>query len=186
MDKASKQYTAITMGNLGFFECKCMPFGLCNALAIFQRSMQNCLGEQNMTYCLIYLDDTIVFLKTEGEHLHSLCIVSKCFREHHLKLKLTKCEFFKSKINYLAHHISKEGVQPSKENLKAVAEFTPSWTNTEIWAFLGLVGHYRWFIKGFTHTAQPLHEHISGEGANKKNKWVTLMENMFGAFEALK
>ena len=56
MDKAWKQYTAFTVGNLGFFECECMPFGLCNAPATFQRSMQNCLGELNLTYCLIYLD----------------------------------------------------------------------------------------------------------------------------------
>ena len=65
MDKALKQYTAFTMGNLGFFECECMPFGLCNAPATFQRLMQHCLGELNLTCCLIYLDDVIVFLKTE-------------------------------------------------------------------------------------------------------------------------
>ena len=110
MDKASKQCTAFTMGNLGFFECECMLFGLCNALATFQRLMQNCLGELNLTYCLNYLDDIIVFSKTEGEHLNCLCIVFKCFREHILNLKSTRCEFFKSKVNYLAHHVSKEGV----------------------------------------------------------------------------
>ena len=125
MDEALKQYTTFTKGNVGFFECKCMSFGLCNALAMFQRLMQNCLGELNMTYCLIYLDDVIVFLKMEEEHLCHLHIVFECFREHHLKLKLTKCEFFKSEINYLAHHFSKDRVWPSKENLKAVAEFTP-------------------------------------------------------------
>ena len=49
MDEDSKQYTAFTMGNLGFFECKCMPFGLCNVCATFQRLMQNCLGKLNLT-----------------------------------------------------------------------------------------------------------------------------------------
>ena len=113
MDEASKQYTAFTVGNIGFFECKCMPFGLYNAPATFQRLMQNCLGELNLTYCLIYLDDIIIFSKTEEEHLHHLQIVFECFREHNLKLKPTKCE-----INYFAHHISKEGVWPSNENLQ--------------------------------------------------------------------
>ena len=108
MIQASNEYTAFTEGNLGFFECKCMPIGLCNAQAMFQRLMQNCLGELNMTYCLIYLDDVIVFLKTEEEHLHCQCIVFKHFRELYLKLKLPKCEFWKRKINYLAHHVSKE------------------------------------------------------------------------------
>ena len=61
MDKALKQYTAFTVGNLGFFECDWMPFGLCNAPATFQQLMQNCMGELNLIYCLIYLDDLIVF-----------------------------------------------------------------------------------------------------------------------------
>ena len=56
MDEALKQYTVFTMGNLGFFKCECMPFGLCNAPATFQRLMQNCLGELNLAYCLIYLE----------------------------------------------------------------------------------------------------------------------------------
>ena len=70
MDKASKQYTAFTVGNLGLFECDRMPFGLCNAPATFQQLMENCMGELNFIYCLIYLDDLIVFLRTAEEHLH--------------------------------------------------------------------------------------------------------------------
>ena len=57
MEEASKQYIAFTIGTLGFFKCNCMPFGLCNVPAMFQRLMQNCLGEFNLVYCLIYLDD---------------------------------------------------------------------------------------------------------------------------------
>ena len=102
-----------------------MPFGLCNTLATLQRLMQKCLDELNLTYCLIYLDDMIIFSKTEEEHLQCLCIVFECFSEHNLNVKPTKCDFFQNEINYLAHHISKEGVWPSKENLKAVAEIAP-------------------------------------------------------------
>ena len=65
MDEASKQYTAFTVGSLGFFECECMLFGLCNAPATFQRLMQNCLSKLNLTYCLIYLDDVITFSTDE-------------------------------------------------------------------------------------------------------------------------
>ena len=90
MDEATKQYAAFTIGNIGFFECKCMLFGLCNAPATFQRLMQNCLGELNLTYFLIYLDEVIIFSKMEEEHLHHLCIVFECFRLHNLKLKPTK------------------------------------------------------------------------------------------------
>ena len=135
MDKASEQYTAFTVGNLGFFECEHMWFGLCNAPATFQTLMQNCLREMNLMYCLIYLGHVMVFSKTKEEHLQCLHIVFNCFREHNLKLKPTKCKFFWSEINYLAHHVSKDRVQLSKENLTAVAEFAPPQTYTEIRAF---------------------------------------------------
>ena len=69
MDKLSKQYTVFPVGNLGFFECDCMAFGLCNMPAMFQRLMQNCFGELNLTYCLIYLS------QTAEEHLHCLCVI---------------------------------------------------------------------------------------------------------------
>ena len=130
MGDASKQYTTFTMGNLGFFECKHMPFRLCNVPATFQRLMQNCLGELNMIYCLLYLDNVIVFSKMEQEHL--IHIVFDCFQEHNLRLKPTKCKFIRDDINYLAHHVSKGDLQPSKENIKAVAEFAPPQTYTEI------------------------------------------------------
>ena len=55
-----------------------MPFGLCNAPATFQKFMQNCMGELNLIYCLIYLDDLIVFSQMEEEHLHQLCVVFDC------------------------------------------------------------------------------------------------------------
>ena len=125
MEEALKQYIVFTLGNLGFFVCECMPFRLCNVPATFQRIMQNCLGQLNLTYCLIYFDDMIVFLKTEEEHLQCLHGVFNCFWEQNLKLKPTKCEFFCGEINYLAHHVLREGVRPSKENLKAVAKFVP-------------------------------------------------------------
>ena len=72
MSQESKQYTSFTIGKLGFYECDQMPFRLCNAPMTFQWLMQNCLGELNLTYCIIYLDNLIVFLKTESEHLQHL------------------------------------------------------------------------------------------------------------------
>ena len=76
---------------------------MCNALATFQRLMQNCLGELNLIYCLIYLDDIIVFSQTVEEHLHRLHVVFDQFREYNLKLNPSKCNLFKEEINYLVH-----------------------------------------------------------------------------------
>ena len=69
MAEESKQYTAFTLGSMGLFECDRMPFSLYNAPATFQRLMQNCLGVLNLTYCLIYLDDMIVYSKDPEQHL---------------------------------------------------------------------------------------------------------------------
>ena len=122
MDEASKQYTAFTVGNLGFFECNRMPFGLCNAPATFQQHMQNCMGELNFIYCLIYLDDLIMFSWMAEEHLHQLHVVFNHLTEYNLKLKPSKCSLFQEEINYLAHQVSKRGVWPSNINVKAIAE----------------------------------------------------------------
>ena len=94
MDKVSKQYTTFTVGLLGFFECKCMPFGLCNAPMTFQRLMQNCVGELNLTYCLIYLNDVITFSTDEDYHLHHMRVIFDRFWAEHLKLKPSKCNLF--------------------------------------------------------------------------------------------
>ena len=186
IEDASKQYTAFTVGNLGFFKCNCMPFGLCNAPAMFQRLMQICLGKLNLICCLIYLDDIIIFLQTAEEHLHRLCVVFDQFREYNLKLKPSKCSLFKEEINYLVHQVSKEGVWPSNSNLRAIAECALPQTYMEILAFLSLVGHYRQFIKGFTHIAQPLNGLLSGERASRKLEQVSLPEDTLRAFDTLK
>ena len=70
--------------------------------------------------------------------------------------------------------------------MKAIAEYAPPQTYTEIRTFLGLVGHYRHFIKGFAQIAQPLNEHLTGEGASRKLERVSLSEGALKAFEMLK
>ena len=86
MSEKSWQYMAFTVGSMGVYEFLQMSYGLCNALATFQGLMQNCLGELNLTYTLIYLDDVIVFSQTEEEHLTWLRAVFEQFWEHALSV----------------------------------------------------------------------------------------------------
>ena len=72
-----------------------MPFGLTNAPATFQRLMESCLGELHLNWCIIHLDDIIVFSRTPEEHLHRLKAVIHKLRAAGLKLKPTKCDLFK-------------------------------------------------------------------------------------------
>ena len=158
-----QQYTAFTVGNLGFYEFTCMPFRLCNTPATFQCLMQNTLGELNLTYCVIYLDDIIVFSRTEEEHLEHLRVVFERFQEFNLKLKPLKCSFFQLEIVYLAHHISQRGILPSWENVWAMQEFPMPETYTQVRTFCGLARHYRRFIKGFANIACSLYDVLGKE-----------------------
>ena len=186
MDEESKQYTAFTLGSMGLYECESMPFGLCNAPPTFQRLMQNCLGKLNLTYCLIYLEDVIIFSKMPEEHLQRMCVVFNHLQEHGLKLKPSKCDVFKSEINYLAHHVSKKAVLPSKKNLESIAQCPPPDTYTKVKSFVGLVGHYRHFIKGFVRIAAPLYDLTSDDNKDKKSEHVDLSPEAHEAFDRLK
>ena len=163
MAPGSQQYMAFMVGNHGFYEFTPMPFGLCNALATFQHLMQNTLGELNLAYCVIYLDNVIVFGRTKEEHLERLHVVFERFLEFNLKLKPSKCSFFQSEIVYLAHHISWRGILPSGENVRAMQEFPMPETYMQVRVFCGLAGHYRRFIKGFANIACPLYNVLGKE-----------------------
>ena len=148
MSEKARQYTAFTLGSMGVYEFLRMPYGLCNMPATFQRLMQNCLGELNLTYALIYLDDVIIYSHTEEEHLAKLRAMFKRFRESGLKLKPSKCNFFRTEINYLGHTVSAKGMEPGMDGIKAIGEIAPPRTYTGICQFLGATGYFRRFIKG--------------------------------------
>ena len=125
MAEEPRQYTTFMVGNMGMYEFLRMPYRLSNAPAMFQHLMQNCLGELNLTYALFYLDDVIVYSKTEEEHLVRLRAVLERFMEHGLKLKLSKCNFFHTEISYLGHKVSMAGMEPVTEGLKGITEIAP-------------------------------------------------------------
>ena len=148
--------------------------------------MQNCLGELNLTYCLIYLDDVIVYSKTPEEHLQRMRVIFNHLWEYGLKLKPTKCDLFRMKLIYLAHHVSKDGVKPSKKNVAYIIACSPPKTYTDIHSFTRVVGHYRHFIKGFAHIAAPLYDLISRVNKDKKSEPVELSPEALEAFNILK
>ena len=95
LTEASRPLTAFTVEPLGFYECVQMPFSLTNAPATFQCLMESCLGEMHLKWCIIYLDDIIVFSKTPEEHTERLRGIFQKLSAAGLRLKPSKCEFFK-------------------------------------------------------------------------------------------
>ena len=132
------------MGPLGFWGCEHMPFGLTNTPATFQKLMESCLGELHLNWCIIYLDDIIVFSWTPEEHVHRLKAVFNKLRAAGLKLKPSKCDLFKKEIKYLGHVVSNEGVSTDPDKIKSVTEWPQPTTVTEVRSFMGLLA----IIKG--------------------------------------
>ena len=187
MSEKSRQYTAFTVGSLGMYEFLWMPYGLCNAPATFQRLMQNCLGELNLTYTLVYLDDVIVYSKTEEDHLRRLQAVFERFHEHGLKFKNWKCSFLRKQITFLGHEISDDGMMPGNLNLKGIAEMAPPANYTEVRRFLGMTGVR---FGGSSRIMPVLLNHLNnileGEASKLKSKAITLPPDALDAFEKLK
>ena len=186
MSEKSRQYTAFTVGSLGMYELLPMPYGLCNALATFQRLMQNCLGELNLTYALVYLDDVIVYSNMEEDHLRQLQAMFEHFHEHGLKLKPSKCSFLHRQITFLGHEISTDGMKPGTLNLKGITEMAPPANYTEVWRFLGMTGFFRRFIKNYARITKPLNDILEGEASKMKSEAIDLPPEVLEAFEWLK
>ena len=87
MEEGIIPYTAFTVEPLGFYKCIHMPFGLTNAPATFQRLMESCFGDYHLKYCIIYLDDIIIFSKTSQDHIERLRKVFGKLEEAGLRLK---------------------------------------------------------------------------------------------------
>ena len=176
LDESSIPLTAFTVGPLGFYECVRMPFDLTNAPATFQRLMESCLGELHLEWCIIYLDDIIIFSKNSDDHLIQLRGVFERLAKAGLKLKPSKCEFFKSSLKYLGHIVSKDGIATDPRKIEAIKNWPRPNTVTEVRSFTGFTNYYRCFIKGYAKIARPLHELTSGENGKKKNHRVNWTE----------
>ena len=132
MDEKHKPLTAFTVGPLGFYESKRMPFRLTNAPATFQRLMETCLGDLNLHWCIIYLDDIVIFSKDPASHLERLEAVFWKLEEAGLKLKPSKCELFQRQLAYLCHVISAEGVATDESKIEAIKNWPTPTNVTEV------------------------------------------------------
>ena len=168
--EADKHKTAFSVGPLGFFECNRMAFGLTNAPATFQRLMERCMGELHLKECLIYLDDIIIFSKTFEEHLERIENVFKQLERHGLKLKGSKCEFFKTQVQYLGHIVSDKGVQTDPDKISALKKWPVPANIRDLRSFLGFAGYYRRFVCNYAQIVKPLNNLLVGHPTNKKGK----------------
>ena len=145
LDEESKAKPAFVTP-FGKYEFNSVRFGL--AQAHFQQLISMVLQDCR-DFAMVYLDDIIIFSQTPEEHLKHIEIIFQKLKAAGLKLKESKCDFFKSEIHYLGHLISDKGIQPLPEKLDTIQNMPCPQTPKEIKQFLGLTGYYRKFIPCF-------------------------------------
>lgn len=155
MNEEDIHKTAFTT-DLGHYEFLRMPFGLKNAPATFQRVMNNILRGLQDEICFVYLDDIIIFSTSLQEHIEKLKKVFERLRQAKFKIQLDKSEFLRKEVQYLGHIVTKDGIKPNPEKIRAVKSFPIPKTQKEIKSFLGLIGYYRRFIKDFAKITKPM------------------------------
>ena len=153
LDKHSIKKTAFCTP-FGKYEYLKVPFGLAQAPSYFQKLMNKVLNGLNFAFA--YLDDIIIFSTTAEEHMRHIQIVIDRLKAAQLKLKKSKCAFFKKELYYLGHLLTTEGIKPQFEKVKAIHEMKPPSNPKGIREFLGMVGFYRKFINRFADAARPI------------------------------
>ena len=138
----------------GKYQFTRVPFGLAQAPAYFQKLIKQVV--KGLSFAIAYLDDIIIFSDNEEQHLEHLEIIFERLRRFNLKLKFSKCDFFKSQIEYLGHLITPYGIRPIPGKLRAIQDMPAPRTVKQVKQFLGLVGYYRKFIPRFSDIAKPL------------------------------
>lgn len=173
--ESSKHLTAFVTQD-GHYEYNRVPFGLCNAPAVFQRLIHKVLNTKKIPGILAYMDDIVVASKTVTEGLEKLRQVLAALREAGLTLNLSKCRFFCRTIEYLGYEISSLGVKPGQKKIDAVASFRKPENVHEVRQFIGLASFFRRFVPGFASIARPL---TSLTKANEKWIWGDAQEKAF-------
>lgn len=167
----------------GLFEYLVMPFGLANAPANFQRFIQWVLREYLDVFCFVYLDDILIFSKTEHEHLIHIDKILSALSEHRLTASPEKCAFFDTSVIFLGFVISTTGISMDPEKLKSIAEWPFPKDLKDLQRFLGFSNFYRRFIENFSGIAGSLTA-LTANGVDTKRGLKT--EEALSAFNTLK
>ena len=127
-------------------------------------------------FVLVFLDEIFVYSKNEKEHEEHLSLTLQLLREHQLYAKLSKCDFYRDRIQYLGHIISKEGISVDPENIEAIMNCLTPRNVTDVRYFMGLAGYHRRFIQGLSKVA---HLVTSLQKKGIKFEWTVRCEESF-------
>ena len=160
LKKRDRRKTAFAC-ELGLFEWRRMPFGLCNASATFQRSITRALQkiqQRHGSVVMAYIDDIVIATETIEDHLERIREVFECLREAGFKMRAEKCDFMRTETKYLGRVVSAEGIKPDPAAVSKIQEWMPPRNKEELQSFLGFANYYRDFIPFHAAKVQPMQE----------------------------
>ncbi|KAA3479739.1 reverse transcriptase [Gossypium australe] len=138
------------------YEFLVVPFGLTNALVAFMDMMNRVFQPYLDRFVVVFIDDILVYTRTDDKHDSHLRVVLQILREKQLYAKFNKCEIWIREFTFLGHVVSAEGIMVDPRKIEAVLDWKPHKSVAEIRSFLGLAGYYRRFVEGFSLIVTPL------------------------------
>ena len=168
--------------HLGHFEYLVMPFGLTNAPAVFQNLVNNILRDMINCFVVVFLDDILVYSRSEAEHIKHVRLVLQRLLENRLYVKAEKCEFHSPSVEFLGHIIEKGSVRADPKKVQAVKDWEQPKDRAQLRRFLGFANFYRKFILNFSQVAAPLHALTS---PSVPFEWNTKAEEAFSKLKTL-
>ncbi len=146
----------------GHYEYKVMPYGLSNSPSIFQ-SFMNEVFREFLHFVIVYIDNILIYSRNLAEHRHHVTQVLQWLRQHHLYLKMEKCEFHRSTVQFLGYVIGQNGIRMDQGKVTAIRELPLPSTVKELQRFLGFANFYRRFIKNYSLLTAPLTSLLRGK-----------------------
>lgn len=150
--------------HLGHFEFTVLPFGLSNASATFQSTMNQVFQPLLQKYVIVFFDDILIYSKSWETHIDHLEVVFELLRRHSFFIRESKCSFELEELAYLGFIISTTGISPDSDKIHAVTNWPTPKTAKQFRAFLGLTGYYRRFVGQYALIAVPLTNLLRKEG----------------------
>jgi hypothetical protein len=150
-----------------------MSFGLTNAPTYFMYMMNKVLMEYLDKFVVVFIDDILVYSRSEEEHLR---LALQRLREHRLYAKLSKCEFWMKQVTFLGHIVLKGGISVDPSKVQDVMSWNAPTSVGDIRSFLILAGYYQRFIEGFSKISKPMTELLKKD---KKFEWTSTCEASF-------
>ncbi|KRH93508.1 pol polyprotein [Pseudoloma neurophilia] len=179
-----KEKTAFSWkGNL--YEFNRMPFGLCNAPATFQRIMDKVLREEIGDCVMVYLDDIIIFSKTEDEHKQHINTVLGKLMAASIFLNKNKCAFFRTEIAILGQIVKHGTVKPDPDKTRAILDYERPTDIRGLRSFLGLANQIREFVPAYAQMVAPMNNILKGKSKRSTEK-ILWSEESTKAFDTCK